>query len=82
MKVWITKYALTDGIFEADVEPYVEPYGNNISYVLWDNGIRCIKLYCDEFYLSKKIAIKKAKEMCRKEIESLKKMIEKLENEV
>lgn len=50
MKVWITKYALTVGIFEADVEPY----GNNISYVLWDNGIRCIKLYCDEFYLSKK----------------------------
>ena len=75
MKVWITKYALTVGIFEADVEPY----GNNISYVLWDNGIRFIKLYCDEFYLSKKIAIKKAKEMCRKEIESLEKMIKKLE---
>ena len=75
MKVWITKYALTVGIFEADVEPY----GNNISYVLWDNGIRCIKLYCDEFYLSKKIAIKKAKEMCRKEIGSLEKMIKKLE---
>lgn len=57
MKVWITKYALTVGIFEADVEPY----GNNISYVLWDNGIRCIKLYCDEFYLSKKSQSKKLK---------------------
>lgn len=78
MKVWITKYALTCGIFEADVEPY----GNNISYVHWDNGIRCTNLYCDEFYLSKKIAIKKAKQMCRKEIKSLEKMIKKLENEV
>ena len=42
MKVWITKYALTDGIIEADAESC----GNSsIASVSWDNGTRCTNLY-------------------------------------
>ena len=76
MKVWITKYALTDGIIEADAESC----GNSsIASVSWNNGTRCTKLYWGEYYLSKESAIKKAEEMRQKKIESLKKQIKKLE---
>ena len=76
MKVWITKYALTDGIIEADAESC----GNSsITSVSWDNGTRCTNLYWGECYLSKESAIKKAEEMRQKKIESLKKQIKKLE---
>lgn len=75
MKVWITKYALTDGIIEADAESC----GTNIASVSWDNGTRCTNLYWKECYLSKEYAIKKAEEMRQKKIESLKKQIKKLE---
>lgn len=75
MKVWITKYALTDGIIEADVESC----SSNIASVSWDNGTRCMNLHCSECYLSKEFAIKQAEEVRQKKIASLKKQIEKLE---
>lgn len=63
MKVWITKYALTDGIIETDSE----------------NGARSIDLYWGDCHLSRESEIKKAEEMRQKKIESLKKQIKKLE---
>lgn len=75
MKVWITKYALTDGVIEADVESC----SSNIASVSWDNGTRCMNLHWSECYLSKEFAIKQAEEIRQKKIESLKKQIKKLE---
>ena len=75
MKVWITKYALTNGIIEAEAEPC----GFDIISASWDNGTRCTNLYWEECYLSKKFAIKKAEEMRQEKIASLKKQIKKLE---
>ena len=79
MKVWITKYAFTDGIIEA------------IAYNLtWRTcvvipkyrGIRAgiIRLMnILDYSVSKESAIQKAEEMRQKKIESLKKQIKKLE---
>ena len=75
MKVWITKYALTDGIIEAEGEPY----GLERVSASWDNGCRCNDFEQGEWFDTKERAIKKAEEMRQKKIESLKKQIEKLE---
>ena len=75
MKVWITKYALTDGIIEAEAM-YL---GHDIVAVTLENDTRSINLYSDECHLSKESAIQKAEEMRQKKIASLKKQIEELE---
>ena len=75
MKVWITKYALTDGIIEAEGEPY----GLEWVSASWDNGCHCNDFEQGEWFDTKERAIKKAEEMRQKKIESLKKQIEKLE---
>lgn len=75
MKVWITKYALTDGIVEAEGEPY----GLEWVSASWDNGCRCNDFEQGEWFDTKERAIKKAEEMRKKKIDNLKKQIEKLE---
>ena len=75
MKVWITKYALTDGIIEADGEPY----GLEWVSASWDNGDKCNDFEQEEWFDTKERAIQKAEEMRQKKIASLKKQIEKLE---
>ena len=75
MKVWITKYALTNEIIEAEAEPC----GFDIISASWDNGTRCNNFKGDEWWSRKKNAIEKAEEMRQKKIASLKKQIEKLE---
>ena len=69
MKVWITKYALTDGIIKADGEPY----GLEWVYASWDNGDKCNDFEQGEWFDTKERAIQKAEEMRQKKIESLKK---------
>ena len=75
MKVWITKYALTDGIIEAEGEPY----GLEWVSASWDSGYRCGDFEQGEWFDTKERAIKKAEEMRQKKIASLKNQIEKLE---
>ena len=75
MKVWITKYALTDGIIEVDGEPY----GLEWVSASWDNGDKCNDFEQGEWFDTKERAIQKAEEMRQKKIESLKNQIEKLE---
>ena len=78
MKVWITKYALTQGIFEAEAS---ECKG-------FDGMIEVANRYSYEFYhgegkdwcRTKEYAISRAEEMRKKKISSLKAQIEKLEN--
>lgn len=73
MKVWITKYALTQGIIEAD--------GVRTSQGIYikNSGLNTDYFYGSDWYFDKESAIKKAEEMRQKKIASLKKQIEKLE---
>ena len=83
MKVWITKYALTQGVEEIDSNQVKE-------FEMTDTGYLCFRrngkysytteLYSQkEWHQTKEFAIKKAEEMRQKKIESLKKQIKKLE---
>ena len=83
MKVWITKYALTQGIEEIDLNQVKE-------FEMTDAGYLCFRrngkyLYTTEIYSqkewhrTKESAMQKAEEMRQKKIASLKKQIEKLE---
>lgn len=81
MKVWITKYALTQGVYEAEVIDDcrdTDPSGNMIavkeeSFTPYYHGKG------KEWHETKESAISKAEQMRQKKISSLKKQIEKLE---
>ena len=76
MKVWITKYALSRGIFEMDAERQSED-GKSVYGKAWE---QCYHGQGVEWHKTKAAAIARAKEMRKKKIASLKKQIEKLEN--
>ena len=75
MKVWITKYALTEGIIEADAtlvgENIVTCKTSHREYILNEAATECC--------LSKEKAIERADEIRKVKIHLLKKQIEKLE---
>lgn len=75
MKVYITKYALSQGIFEVDGEvselfPDTFDARGYLGYFHGDGK---------EWHRTRESAIKRAEEMRKKKIASLKKQIEKLE---
>ena len=83
MKVWITKYALTQGIEEIDLNQVKE-------FEMTDAGYLCFRrngkysytteIYSQkEWHRTKESAMQKAEEMRQKKIASLKKQIDKLE---
>lgn len=74
-KVFITKHALTRGIKEIEAEVIKLDY-HNAEYVRYD--YRCFYIGSNAF-LNKADAIKKAEDMRKKKIASLKKQISKLE---
>lgn len=75
MKVWITKYALTTGIFEmtAEITEHGSAYDMHSSFPTYYHGEG------KEWHKTKESAIARAEEMRQKKIASLKKQIEKLE---
>ena len=75
MKVWITKYALTSGIFDVEAEQCVNI--DAVSYMLPD----CYRQYAysGNWHKTFEAAVQRAEEMRAKKIASLKKQIEKLE---
>ena len=78
MKVWITKYALTDGIIEAESDEKTQT--KKKLFAFWNNDeFGCFYPQKEEVFFDKQSAIKKAEEMCQKKIESLKRQIKKLE---
>ena len=83
MKVWITKYALTDGILEVELIAEHKIRENPIEYksryLCRNSDSDQFYLDCDDFCYTHECAIQKAKEMRQKKISSLKKQIEKLE---
>ena len=72
MKVWITKYALTRGIFEMEVKSTSRD-GSTVYGNAWDGayGSR-------DWYKRKTDAVKRAKEMRKREITRLENKIKKL----
>lgn len=79
MKVWITKYALTRGIIEAETNE-ISDDGYCHAYWIDRKGYECDSFLSPRhFEEDKESAIFKAKEMRQKKITSLKKQIEKLE---
>lgn len=78
MKVWITKYALTDGIVEAESNDKTQD--KERIFAFWNNDEYGI-FYPQkgEIFFDKQPAIQKAEEMRQEKIASLKKQIEELE---
>lgn len=74
MKVWITKYALTKGIIEVEVDST-----SSGSIIVKTGDLKGSWFYHTHYCTSKQEAIVKANEMRRKKIDSLKKQIDKLE---
>ena len=81
MKVWITKYALTDGIIEEDTINFLrtEKQPSGLLNLYDRSGNISCSYKKGEYFGLKELAIKKAAEMRKKKIESLKKQIKKLE---
>ena len=75
-KVFITKYALTEGIKEIETDIRKNEVGN-YEYVLYGNHY-FFHIGSDAF-TDKSEALKKAEEMRQKKVASLRKQIEKLE---
>lgn len=74
MKVWVTKYALTKGIFEDDVE-----ISGDFPHLAQSSPTKYYHGEGKEWHRTKIEAIQRAEEMRKKKVRSLKKQIEKLE---
>jgi len=81
MKVWISKYALTQGIFEKDAEDCENSRGELKGMIKYHENGFTVHFHGEgnEWHRTKEEAIKKAEEMRLKKIESHKKAIIKLE---
>ena len=77
--VWVTKYALTEGIIEARVE---EMDGRYV-HVYWPGGYsgRAMFVFGKDAFDDLDLAWKKTEDMREKKIISLKRQIKKLENQ-
>lgn len=74
-KIWVTRWALTGGIIQADAE-----FRNNGSMAIYrvDNGPRNM-VHTGDFHLSEEAAIQRAYIMRAKKIQSLNKQLEKIQ---
>ena len=80
MKVWITKYALTQGIEEINSDDFTEFSIEDSGYLVLCKAGNLTKVYNKKDYsLNKESAIHKAEEMRQEKIASLKKQIKKFE---
>lgn len=83
MKVWITKYALTDGIVETEIieqwNVRKDPVCVMVKYMCQSQDSNKYILDSGDFCYTHECAIEKAEEMRQKKIESLKRQIKKLE---
>lgn len=80
MKVWITKYALKDGIIEGETPDSLSRETPYLATV-YHSGYRYERFVIDgeNCFRNKESAIYRAEEMRQKKIENLKKQIKKLE---
>jgi hypothetical protein len=73
-KIWVTRYALTSGIFEAEAE--VENHSEGMAVVPqnYETGEYKKYFHGKDWHLTKESAIKRAEEMRVKKISSLQKL--------
>lgn len=76
MKVWITKYALTEGIYETKAEDCFDISPTMIS-AKEDGWIKCF--HGNEWHRTREGAVSHANEMKTKRIASLKRQLAKVE---
>lgn len=74
MNVWISKYALTKGIYEVEVNT------TDSEYMIVDKNKPIRFYHKNEWHKTKEDAIKRAIELRDKKIKSLEKQIDKLKN--
>ena len=72
MRVWVSKYALSEGLFEVDGEVTRE---GGISYTPPNGGLRQY-YYGSDWHATKESAIARAEEMRIRKLKSLNKQIE------
>lgn len=77
MKIWVTKYALTQGVFEDDAEPSTVSNG---LVVLRQRGNLCLHGDGREWHRTRESALRRADAMRKAKIAALKKQIAKLES--
>ena len=77
MKVWITKYALTKGIFEAEVEPATDNPG---LVGVRNGGFQYHYFHRPHWHESREAAVQQAKKMKLEKLSSLRKQLERIEN--
>lgn len=77
MKIWISKYALTQGIY-LEARAYPHSKQPSVAVVQYDNGILCC-YFKGEWHETEQAAKDKAEEMRKKKILWHKKQIQKLE---
>jgi len=73
--VWVTKYALTEGVKECDV---LRMDADGYARIRWDTGFTK-PVFLRDYRVSRKAALIRANEMKAAKIASLKRQIEKLE---
>jgi len=79
MKFWISKYALTQGIYEVEAEKTTNHLGEVETMIMHKVDGMLVMYHGKEWHVTKEEAMRKAEEMRLKKIESLKKSIIKLE---
>ena len=75
-KYWITKYALTQGIFQVDAE--LAESSDTMIHARKPNGFASY-YHRNEWHHTKQAAVARAKEMQKKKLISLQKQIKKIE---
>lgn len=82
-KVWISKYALTKGVYELEVKRCVKSIHDKEESDMVEIKENCYTSYFHgegkEWHLTKESAIVRAEEMKSRKIESVKKQLNKLE---
>lgn len=75
MKAWITKYALTDGVVEREIENC----GGGVVKVIDENHWYCVDGKGRDWHLTREDAIARAEKMRKNKIASLRRHVELLE---
>lgn len=75
-KIWVTRWALTGGIIQADAKLYE---GKAMASYVPEGSFGSVFVHGDDFHLTEELAIQHAYIMRAKKIQSLNKQLEKIQ---
>ncbi len=79
MKVWITKYALSEGIIACERSPRDHSESDGYAVVIWPGGLNGTNVFGrNDWYKSERDALARAEQMRTAKIASLEKQIARL----